>query len=162
MMIIQDPALHNMALGAVLCAANGGMGNIWVGTAQSALDEALRYSKERVQGGRPIYQHQNIKLKLFDMFMSVEAARCLARQVSVYNRATQPPALQYATASKILATETAFRVASQAIQIFGGFGVSKDYVIEKIFRDARAAMIEDGVNETLALAGADKLLAGIL
>ncbi len=161
MMVIQDPALHNMALGAVLCGANGAMGNIWVGTAQSALDEALRYSKERVQGGRPIYQHQNIRLKLFDMFISVEAARCLARQVSVYNRATQPPALQYATASKVLATETAFRVASQAIQIFGGFGVSKEYVIEKIFRDARAAMIEDGVNETLALVGADKLLAGI-
>jgi alkylation response protein AidB-like acyl-CoA dehydrogenase len=56
-----------------------------------------------------------------------------------------------------MATETAFRVASQAIQLFGGYGLTKDFVIEKIFRDARAAMIEDGVNETLALAGADKL-----
>ena len=162
MMVIQDPAIHNMALEAVLCGANGGMGNMWVGAAQSALDEGLRYSKERVQGGKPIFQHQNIRLKLFDMFVSVEAARCLARQVSVYNRATQPPALQYATASKIMATDTAFRTASQAIQIFGGFGVSKEYVIEKIFRDTRSAMIEDGVNETLALVGADKLLAGML
>jgi alkylation response protein AidB-like acyl-CoA dehydrogenase len=134
---------------------------MWVGAAQSALDEGLRYSKERVQGGKPIFQHQNIRLKLFDMFISVEAARCLARQVSVYNRTAQPPALQYATASKIMATETAFKVASQAIQIFGGYGVSKEYVIEKIFRDTRSAMIEDGVNETLALVGADKLLAGI-
>ena len=138
------------------------MGNICVGAAQSALDEGLRYSKERVQGGRPICKHQTVRLMLFDMFMSVEAARCLARQVTVYNRATQPPALQYATASKVMATETAFKVASQAIQIFGGFGVSKEYVIEKIFRDARAAMIEDGLNEVLALAGIDRVLAGIL
>jgi len=162
MMVVQDPAIHNMVLEAILCGANGGMGVIWMGVAQSALDEALRYSKERVQGGRPICKHQTVRLMLFDMFMSVEAARCLARQVSVYNRATQPPALQYATASKVMATETAFRVASQAIQIFGGFGVSKEYAIEKIFRDARSAMIEDGVNEVLALAGIDRVLAGML
>jgi acyl-CoA dehydrogenase len=58
-----------------------------------------------------------------------------------------------------MGTETAFRVASMAIQIFGGYGLSKDFVIEKIFRDARASMIEDGVNETLALEGAVRLLA---
>jgi acyl-CoA dehydrogenase len=69
----------------------------------------------------------------------------------------QPQALEYSIASKILGTETAFRVASQAVQIFGGNGLSKEYVIEKIFRDARAAMIEDGVNETLALLGANRL-----
>ena len=68
-----------------------------------------------------------------------------------------PPALHYSIASKVFATETAFRVASQAIQVFGGYGLSKDFHIEKIFRDARAAMIEDGVNETLALAGAERL-----
>ena len=66
--------------------------------------------------------------------------------------------MHYSIASKILSTETAFRVASMAIQIFGGFGLSKDFVIEKLFRDARASMIEDGVNETLALEGAEKLL----
>jgi alkylation response protein AidB-like acyl-CoA dehydrogenase len=58
-----------------------------------------------------------------------------------------------------LATETAFKVASMAVQIFGGFGLSKDFVIEKIFRDARASTIEDGVNETLALVGAELLKA---
>jgi alkylation response protein AidB-like acyl-CoA dehydrogenase len=75
----------------------------------------------------------------------------------MYNAVNIPPALHYSIASKIMATETAFRVASQAVQLFGGYGLTKDFVIEKIFRDARAAMIEDGVNETLALAGADKL-----
>jgi alkylation response protein AidB-like acyl-CoA dehydrogenase len=60
-------------------------------------------------------------------------------------------------AGKWMSTETAFRVASEAIQIYGGYGLTKEYVIEKIFRDARAAMIEDGVNETLALSVADEL-----
>ncbi len=157
MMVVEDPAVLNTVLGGILAGANAGMGNIFAGTAQSALDEAVRYAKERVQGARPIFYHQNVQLKLFDMFMSVEAARALSRRVSVYNRVTNPPALHYSVASKVFATETAFRVASQAVQIFGGFGLSKDYVIEKIFRDARAAMIEDGVNETLALAAAARL-----
>ena len=71
--------------------------------------------------------------------------------------AMEPPAIEYAIASKIFCTEAAFRVASQAVQIFGGNGLSKEFVIEKIFRDARAGMIEDGVNETLALKGVTRL-----
>ena len=102
-------------------------------------------------------------MKLFDMFVSVEAARSLARRVAIYNgnllKKFQPPAVHYAMASKILCTETAFKVASQAIQIHGGYGLCKEYVIEKIFRDSRAAMIEDGTNEVLSLAGADRLLS---
>ena len=70
---------------------------------------------------------------------------------------TIPPAVHYSIASKVFCTETAFRVASQAIQIFGGYGLSKEFHIEKIFRDARAALIEDGINETLALDAARKL-----
>lgn len=155
--VCQDPATYQVMAGAILAGANAGMGTTFVGVAQAALDEALEYAKQRVQGGRVIFDHQNVKLKLFDMFTSVEAARSLARRVAVYNSATSPPALHYSIASKVFATETAFRVASQAIQIFGGYGLSKDFLIEKIFRDARAAMIEDGVNETLALAGADGL-----
>jgi alkylation response protein AidB-like acyl-CoA dehydrogenase len=76
---------------------------------------------------------------------------------STQRRNLQPQAIEYSIASKILSTETAFRVASQAIQIFGGNGLTREYVIEKIFRDARAALIEDGVNESLALLGAGRL-----
>jgi alkylation response protein AidB-like acyl-CoA dehydrogenase len=155
--VCQEPATYQAMAGAILAGANASMGIMFVGVAQAALDEALEYAKQRVQGGRVIFDHQNVKLKLFDMFASVEAARSLARRVAVYNSVTSPPALHYSIASKVFATETAFRVASQAIQIFGGYGLSKDFHIEKIFRDARAAMIEDGVNETLALAGADGL-----
>lgn len=72
------------------------------------------------------------------------------------------PAVHYAIASKILSTETAFRVASDGIQIFGGYGLSKESFIEKIFRDSRAALIEDGTNETLALDGAERMGKGKL
>ena len=149
--VCQDPTMYYALSEINLAGCNAAMGNIFTGVAQAALDEALEYAKERVQGGRAIFNHQNVQLKLFDMFMSVEAARSLSRRVTVYNSVTSPAAVHYSIASKVFSTETAFRVASQAIQIFGGYGLSKDFHIEKIFRDTRASLIEDGVNETLAL-----------
>jgi len=164
MVIAEDPDTFKLLSSSQLAGANAGMGGIFTGTALAALEEALEYAKQRMQGGRTIINHQNIKLKLFDMFTSVEAARALSRKVPVYNSKLmgqmQPPAVHYAMASKVLATETAFRVASQAIQIFGGNGLSKEYHIEKIFRDARAALIEDGTNEVLSIDGADRLAKG--
>jgi alkylation response protein AidB-like acyl-CoA dehydrogenase len=140
------------------------MGLTFAGCAYAALEEALCYAQERVQGGKTIINHQAVKLRVFDMFASVEAARSLARRVWVYNMEQinnmQPPAVHYAMASKIFSTETSTRVASQAIQIFGGVGLTKEYIIEKIYRDARASMIEDGVNDVLALDGADRLTKG--
>lgn len=160
-MVCDDPETYKLLIHAQLAGANAWMGCCFAGVAHSAFDEALRYSRERVQGGKVIAEHQNIQLKLFDMFTSVEASRSLARRVWVYNaeqaRAGQAQALEYSTAAKVLSTESAFRVASQAVQIFGGNGLSKEYVIEKIFRDARASLIQDGVNETLALGGAARL-----
>ena len=67
------------------------------------------------------------------------------------------PAVQYAIASKITSTQTAFEVATEGLQIFGGNGLSYEYPIEKLLRDARASMIEDGSNEVLALHAAEKL-----
>lgn len=164
MMIAEDPETFKMFSHMQLGAANAGMGLVFEGCAYAALEEALKYAQERVQGGKAIINHQAVKLRIFDMFISVEAARSLARRVAVYNRNLmnnmQPLAVQYSMASKILATETATRVASQAIQIFGGVGLTKEYPIEKIYRDARASMIEDGVNDVLAIDGADRLTQG--
>ncbi len=156
-MVVPDPTASTAIAQMILTAANGSMGVTFSGLAQAAFDEALQYAKERVQGGVPIIDHQNIKLKLFKMFTMVESARAYARRMAYYNAAVQPGSLRHAIAAKILSTETAFQVASEAIQIFGGNGLTKEYVIEKIFRDARAAMIEDGVNESLAIAGANEL-----
>jgi alkylation response protein AidB-like acyl-CoA dehydrogenase len=140
----------------VLAQANAGMGSVFIGVAQSALELAIAYAKERVQGGVPIIEHQSVRGRLFKMFAKVEAARSLARRVALYN-ATNAPLIQYSIASKTFVTQTAFEVASEALQIFGGNGLSREYPIEKVMRDARASMIEDGCNEVLSLVGATKL-----
>lgn len=157
-MIVSDSAMATMTAKMILTGANGGMGQMFVGLAQAAYDEAFAYAKERIQGGVPIFEHKNIKLQLFNMFTKVEAARALARRVSRYNSNTPPGSLPHAIASKILSTNTAFEVASDAISVFGGNGLTREYVIEKIFRDARASMTEDGENSVLAIGGADDLV----
>jgi alkylation response protein AidB-like acyl-CoA dehydrogenase len=140
----------------VLTMANAAMGAIFVGVAQASLELAIAYAKERVQGGVPIFQHQSVRSRLFKMFARVEAARSLARRVSLYN-ATNVPLIQYSIASKTFVTQSAFEVASEALQIFGGNGLTREYPIEKLMRDARASMIEDGCNEVLGLVGATRL-----
>lgn len=140
----------------ILTGANASMGVIFVGVARAAFEHALNYAKTRVQGGVPIFEHQSVKARLFKMFIQVEAARSLSRRVTYYN-STNPPLLQYSIASKVNSTNTAFEVASQAMQIFGGNGLTKAFPIEKLLRDARASMIEDGCNDILSLVGAGKL-----
>jgi len=142
---------------AILAGANGSMGINFAGLARAAYDEAYKYANERIQGGCPIIQHQNIQLKIFKMFTLVEAARAATRRMAMYNAVNQPPSGAHAVACKCFSTETAFQVASEAIQIFGGNGLSREYPIEKMFRDARTAMIEDGVNESLSLAAVQYL-----
>ncbi len=135
----------------------GSMAVMFGGLARAALDEAITYARDRVQGGVPIIEHKNIKLKLFEMFMMTESARSLARRLQLYNSKSGSSSMVHTMAGKWMSTETAFKVSSEAIQIFGGNGLTKQYVIEKIFRDARAAMIEDGTNEALALSVVDGL-----
>jgi alkylation response protein AidB-like acyl-CoA dehydrogenase/nitroreductase/NAD-dependent dihydropyrimidine dehydrogenase PreA subunit len=165
LMLTEDQAMFNLYSNLQLGTANGWMGVAFAGAAMSAFEEALEYAKNRVQGGDTISNHQMIQKQLYDMFSSVEAARSFARNVFIYNfwqnKKSQPMAVHYSMAAKILSTETAFKVASQAIQIFGGNGLSKEYYIEKLFRDTRAALIEDGVNEALALGAADRIIRGI-
>ena len=147
---------YKMALEMVLALANASMGTIFIGLGRAAVEHAIAYSKERVQGGRPIFEHQSVKARLFKIFSQVEAARALARRVYVYN-STHPPLVQYSIASKTFCTNTAFEAASGALQIYGGNGLSREYPIEKLVRDARASMIEDGCNDLLSLVGASKL-----
>jgi alkylation response protein AidB-like acyl-CoA dehydrogenase len=154
--LVIPPAAYATFGDIVLSQANSGMGAIFVGLAQAGFDFALAYAKERVQGGVPIFEHQSVKSRLFEMFRKVEAARALNRRVTTFN-AENPPQLQYAVASKVTSTQTAFEVTSAALQIYGGNGLSREYPIEKLLRDARASMIEDGCNEVLGLAAAERL-----
>jgi alkylation response protein AidB-like acyl-CoA dehydrogenase len=148
--------LYSMTVEMVLAVANAFMGSTFAGLARSAYEMALDYSKDRVQGGVPIIQHQNVRARLFKMFAKVEAATSLSRRTHLLG-AGGPPPVQYSIASKTFCTTTAFEVASDALQIFGGNGLTKEYPIEKVLRDARAAMIEDGCNEMLSLIGGSKL-----
>jgi alkylation response protein AidB-like acyl-CoA dehydrogenase len=154
-MAVEDSTMATAMIEATLNFGNMGMGILFTGLAQAALDEAVAYAKQRTQGGVPIIEHKNVKLKLFNMFTMVESLRAYLRRVALYNVANPPMgSTQHIRSLKVLSTETAFNVASEAIQIFGGNGLSKEYPIEKMFRDARASMIADGENEVLALDGA--------
>jgi alkylation response protein AidB-like acyl-CoA dehydrogenase len=151
------PEFYAIGLETMLSHANAAMGQLFVGVARSAVELAVDYAKERVQGGVPIFEHQSVKARLFKMFTKVEAARALCRRVAVYNASVPMASIQHCIATKVFCTNTAFEVASDALQIFGGNGLSREYPIEKIMRDARAALIEDGCNEVLSLIGAARL-----
>jgi alkylation response protein AidB-like acyl-CoA dehydrogenase len=155
--MIFDQETYKTALHGTLTMANSWMSVTFSGVARSAFDLANQYAKERIQGGKPICEHQSVKLRLFDMYRKVETASNFARRVSIINNATDKGQLHYAIAAKTYATRVAFDVASEALQIFGGNGLTREYPIEKIMRDARASMIEDGCNEVLSIVGAEDL-----
>ena len=136
-----------------LAEANVHVGNLAVGSARAAYEHALAYAHQRKAGGQTIVLHQSVKYRLFHMFRKVEAARALVRRVADYNATAKVPALQGSIACKVTATQTAFEVASEALQIFGGNGLTREYPVEKLLRDARACLIADGCNEILALKG---------
>jgi len=185
-----------------LGGANSQMGVTFSGLARAVLDESIKYAKEHSTNGVPLFEQQNIRLKLLHrvvgfsrsggsnlisglvtaMFTSSRAnfwfaGKAVQQMIRLYDKyrdnekamarlqrfsrpGRQNPLAdwgKYGIASKVLATETAFRNASQAIQIFGELGASADYPVEKMFRDARASLIEDGANESLALAASESL-----
>ena len=152
-----DQESYSAMLDLTLSTANASMGPMFVGLARAAYEEALAYSKERVQGGRPLFEHQLIKHKLFSMFTKIESARAYSRAAMIYNFNNTPPKIEYSISSKVYCTNMALEVCNDAVQIFGGNGVSREYPVEKFFRDARAGLIEDGANDTLMLTGAHHL-----
>lgn len=151
--------LYEVTLDLTLALANAAMGAVFTGVARAAYEAALAYTTARIQGGKRLCEHQLVQKRLVDMFTRVEACRQLSRAAMVYNHATLPPATEYSIAAKTFCTEAALEVASSALQLFGGNGLSREYPIEKIFRDARASLIEDGSNDVLSLVAARRLLA---
>ena len=150
--MLVEPGALGAGTEAILAGANAGMSTTFCGVARAAFEEALRYAEQRVQGGVPIAEHQLVQRRLFDMFTKVEAARSLSK---LANRrlASGQPTLHYSIAAKVFCTQTAFELASEALQVFGGIGLAKGMLVEMLLRDARASMIEDGSNDVLALAG---------
>lgn len=146
---LRDSYYGNMA--SAWSYAGTHMAQMFTGVARSAFELALQYCHERKQGGKFLIDHQLTRYRLGDMLRQVELARAVARRSLAYARLT-PNGHPYATASaKVTVTEAAMRVADEALQLFGGAGTSREYPIEKIFRDARAALIEDGENRVLTM-----------
>jgi alkylation response protein AidB-like acyl-CoA dehydrogenase len=157
--MIVPPDAYTFAIDSVLAGANAYMGSTFTGLARACFEEGLAYAKQRVQGGVVITEHQLVQKKLFDMWVKVETARQLSRATVMYNSRQQPPGTHYSIASKVYCTQAAFEVASDALQLHGGMGLTKEMVIEMLFRDARASMIEDGSNDILSLTGAQRVIA---
>ena len=154
-----EPDFYPEMLELILASANATLGIGSVGLARAAFEEALTYSKERVQGGVPIIEHRSVRQRLFAMFTKVETCRCLSRAVIELNFNLSPPIPEYSLAAKTMCTQLAFEVANEAVQILGGYGLSRDGYVEKIFRDTRSALIGDGNNEVLQAYGGG-ILAG--
>jgi len=117
-----------------------------VGMARAAFEAALRYSKERVAFGEPIFNHQALQFRLADMATQIEAARQLILHAASLKDAGQP-CLKEAAMAKLFASEMAERVCSDAIQIHGGYGYLADFPVERIYRDVRVSQIYEGTSD---------------
>lgn len=117
-----------------------------VGIAQGALDAAAAYAKERKQFGKPIAANQGVSFKLADMATAVEAARLLTYQAA-WLKSNGLPYGKESAMSKLFAGDTAMKVTTEAVQIFGGYGYTKDYPVERFMRDAKITQIYEGTQE---------------
>jgi hypothetical protein len=117
-----------------------------VGMARAAFEAALAYAKERTSFGQPIFQHQAVQFKLADMATQIEAARQMIRHAAALKDAGRP-CLKEAAMAKLLASEMAERVCSDAIQVHGGYGYVSDFPVERIYRDVRVCQIYEGTSE---------------
>ena len=126
-----------------------GVGAQGVGLAQGALDEAVRYAREREQFGKKIISFQAIQHMLADMAIQVEAARALVYSVSRYIDQSKDlkEISKVSGMAKVFASDTAMKVTTDAVQIFGGYGYMKEYPVEKMMRDAKILQIYEGTNQ---------------
>jgi alkylation response protein AidB-like acyl-CoA dehydrogenase len=134
-----------------------GVGSQCVGIAQAAYEEALKYSKERVQFGQPICNFQAIAFKLADMVMQIDAARLLVYRAA-HLKDKGKKCIQEASIAKLFASEMANRVVNEAVQIHGGYGYMKEYAVERYFRDARVTEIYEGTSEAQRIVISRELL----
>ncbi len=156
LMLPPGPA-YKMMLENIVTGGNTAVGTLAVGVARAAYEEALAHAKTRVQGGKRICEHDTVKLKLFDAYRQIEGARALLWKSS-WLIATGKPHLPTAMAARTMATDMAMRVTADMVQVFGGYGISKEHPVEKFYRDAKLLQIMDGTNEMVSLKAADQLI----
>jgi alkylation response protein AidB-like acyl-CoA dehydrogenase len=142
---------------ATLDGGRIGIGALSVGLAQAALDEAIKYAKERSTFGQPIANYQAIQWMLADAETNINAARLMVYQAA-YAKQHGRPFAKLAAMAKLFATEMAEEVCRNAIQIHGGYGYSSEYPVERIYRDARLMTIGEGTSEIQRLVIARHML----
>lgn len=148
----------------VLCITSTAMAAVSTGLARAAFEEALAYAREREQGGKRIAEHQSVKAKLYKMFEKVETSRTYSRRIAEHVHDSNVREFEFnashrhALAAQVYCKRTAFEVAHEAMQIHGANGITKDYLVEKLFRDARVKLIEDGTTEVLGLESAEGVI----
>ena len=121
-----------------------------VGLAQGAIDEAINYSKQRVQFGRPISKFQGLQFMIADMVASTEAARLLTYQAAKYlDQQKRDLIPRFCAMAKFVASDTAMKVTTDAVQVFGGYGYMKDFPVERMMRDAKLIQIYTGTNQIM-------------
>jgi alkylation response protein AidB-like acyl-CoA dehydrogenase len=143
---------------AALDAGRLGIAACAVGLAQAALDAAVAYAGQRHQFGRPIGEFQGVSFTLADMAAGVAAARALYLEAARLCDAGRPFGTQAAMA-KLIATDTAMRVATQAVQVHGGYGYTRDFPVERYFREAKVLQIVEGTNQIQRMVIGRALLA---
>jgi alkylation response protein AidB-like acyl-CoA dehydrogenase len=128
-----------------------------VGIAQGALDAAIKYAKERIQFGKPIASQQGISFMLVNMATKIEAARLLAYRAA-FNKSNDLPYAKDAAMAKLFASEVAMSVTTDAVQVFGGYGYSREYPVERLMRDAKITQIYEGTSEAMRMVIAGSIL----
>ncbi len=156
--MVLGPDLCGIYMDAHLSIFNAGVSCIATGLARSAYDCTLEYCKERVQGGKPIFEHQSVRSRLFRMFQLVQASRAMSRGAYIYNVSKllggEQAVLQHSIAAKVFCTNSALEVCTLAVQLHGGNGMTKEYPVEMFLRDATSFTIADGENALLTQIGA--------
>jgi alkylation response protein AidB-like acyl-CoA dehydrogenase len=131
----------------VLDRSRPGIGAQALGIAQGATDYALEYAKSRETMGKPIAEHELVAAKLADMETKCEAARGLLYKVGLMIEEDAPDLTKYSAMAKLLCSDVAMEVTTEAVQILGGYGYMKEYPVERMMRDAKITQIYEGTNE---------------
>ncbi len=147
-------ALANLEIGRI------GIASQCVGMARAALDHALSYAKERTAFGQTLSKHQAVAFRLADMATQLHAATAMVLEAAALRDAGRP-CLKQACMAKLFASEAAERICSDAIQIFGGYGYSRELPVEKIYRDVRVAQIYEGTSDVQRIIISRQLLNSI-
>lgn len=138
------------------------IGALAVGLARAAFETAVKYARERVQFGKPIALQQGIQFMLADMAMEIEAARALVLKAAYIAGKREGRFSAYSAMAKAFAGDMAMRVTTNAVQVMGGYGYTREYPVEKYMRDAKIMQIYEGTNQIQRLVIADGIMKGQL